>query len=350
MSTFDDIHEERIEQKFQAIEDKDVQANTSNPSIRATWYRELINLDLPPPKWTVDQLIIDAGINIISALPERFKTWFAFAIALSVANGDPLFGQFATMQTKVLIVDEESGPARLRQRLKMLGATEDTPIAIASYSGLKLTEQSANSLISYCRQNSIGLVIFDSLTRMHGADENTSREMAVVMGNFKQLAKANITVLIIHHNRKPSNNVANSGATEMRGSIEILAACDTNLSLDRRGQSPRITVTQNKNRDSSEIPAFNLEFHLEDDRCWFEYIGSQEQKKSKQEIAEALITGLLTSNQQMFQAEIILALKDSVGEKLVATTLLEMVAAGKLTPSKGARNKVYYQILRQPKK
>jgi hypothetical protein len=313
------------------------------PGVRPLWYGDFAKQDIPPPSWIVEKFIPDESITIISALPGQFKTWLAFDIAIQVALGKPLFDQFETKQTKVLIIDEESGPGRLRKRLQMLGATDDTPIAVASYTGFKLTEESANWLIAYCKAQDIGLIVFDSLTRLHNADENTAKEMSVVMGDFKRLAQAGLAVLLIHHNRKPGPN-RNDGGNAMRGSVEILAACDAQISMKRDGNSRTVKVTQNKNRDAEDVATFSLELTGDEDRCWFEYRGNMPKIKLKRELAEELITEVLTDNERLFQSEIIAKLGDSVGEKLAVQALGAMVERQILITSKGDKNKTYYQL------
>lgn len=331
------------EQKFQAIE-AEIDAPTNPeimPGIRPIWYSELAKMDLPPPSWVVDKLIPDEGVTVLSAAPASFKTWLVFDIAIQVAQGNALFGQFETNQTKVLIVDEESGLRRLRDRLQKLGITEDVPLATISKTFFKLTDNSAKLLAKSCKDAGIGLVVFDSLTRIHTSKENDAQEMATVMENLRRLAQAGIAVLLIHHDRKQGQGFrGKGGASEMRGSVEINAACDVQISIMRESGTNRIVVSQNKNRDAEEI-SFKLEVRNDDDRTWFEYRGD---KPSKRKLTEAEIIQLLTPGKRMYQGEIVAALKDSGGisEKTTREILSEMTEQHKLELSKGDKNKSYY--------
>lgn len=314
------------------------------PRVRPLWYKDFAKQDISPPSWIVEKFIPDESITILSALPAQFKTWLAFDIAIQVALGKPLFGQFEAKQTNVLIVDEESGPGRLRERLQMLGVTDEAPIAIASYSGFKLTEESANWLIAYCEAQSIGLIIFDSLTRLHDADENTAKEMSVVMGNFKRLAQAGLAVLLIHHDRKPGPN-KNDGANAMRGSVEILAACDAQISLKRSGNI--VTVTQNKNRDAEDLPPFSLELCNDGERWWFEYVGNVPKRIGKAERTDDAIRELLADDGPLFQEQIIDGLKtiEGVGgEKMIASRLKALLGTEELVRTVGASGKHVYEL------
>ncbi|HEU5187352.1 MAG TPA: AAA family ATPase [Candidatus Saccharimonadales bacterium] len=314
--------------------------------IHATWYKELATLDIPTPSWIVDKLVPDESITIISAPPEQYKTWLAFDIAIQVARGEPLFGHFSTKQTKVLVIDEESGLGRLRKRMQMLGITEETPVAVVSYQGFKLTEESAQALISYCEDRNIGLVVFDSLTRIHNGEENSAKDMSIVMGDLKRLAQAGIAVIVIHHNRKPSR-FGGGGANEMRGSGDIHAACDVQISIQRKAGTDVVTVSQNKNRDAPDLAPFNLEVVIDKDSLRFQYIGSASEKPVKADLTVAAILELLSDGELRFQKQIIAAIKgvDGVGgQQMIADRLKVLVEAGELVYSIGANGKHLYGL------
>jgi RecA-family ATPase len=154
------------------------------PGIRPIWAAELKQMDIPPPSWIVDHLISANGISIISSKPGTYKTMLAIEISKCVSEGQPLFGVFETKQTKVLILDEESGNGRLKKREAILSADEAN-IATLSFAGVNMSEDYAKAIIRYCSNNSIGLVVFDSLTRFHAAQENASQEMSEVLSYYQ---------------------------------------------------------------------------------------------------------------------------------------------------------------------
>lgn len=342
---------EQIEQKFQEIE---AEMNLSDsgtlskdeiaPGVSPMWYAELAKQDIKPPTWVVDKLIPDASITIISAPPAQYKTWLAFTIAVQVSSGEPVFERFETKKTKVLIVDEESGLARTRERLQRLGASDGTQIAVSSYSNFKIDEVNAKALIDYCKAQEIGLVIFDSLTRIHSGDENSAKDMSAVMGDLKRLAQVGIAVFLIHHNRKPGQ-FASKGANEMRGSGDILAACDVQISVKRKADSNIVTVFQNKNRDAPDLAPFDLAVSSDIDKLWFEYVGKAPKQPSKDEIADDAILELMADGISRVQGEIIAALKDIIAGNKVAKRLPILASEqGLLVRTVGANGRHIYQL------
>lgn len=231
---------------------------------------DLLNEEFPPEVWVVDQLIPDNGVTILAGAPGSFKTWLYMEIAVKVATGQPAFGHFETKQTSVLVIDEESGRRRLQNRFKQMGATEDSPIHILSRTGYKLQQLYVDAIIEKAHEVGAGLVIFDSFTRFtgEGADENSSGDMSKLMEFYRQLADEGLSVLILHHNRKETSNLA----LALRGSGDILAALDCHIAAMRSGQSQTVKLVQTKNRDVWEPKPFELRFH--ENASEFEYLCS----------------------------------------------------------------------------
>jgi RecA-family ATPase len=325
-----------------SMQDDNHIADEIAPGVSPMWYSELAKLDIPAPTWIVDKLIPDESISIISAPPAQYKTWLAFDLAIKVALGKSLFGQFETKQTNVLIVDEESGLARIRERLQKLGAPAATPIALSSYKNFQVAEASANSLIAYCNAHKIGLVVFDSLTRIHTGDENSAKDMSIVMGNLKRLVKEGVAVLLIHHNRKPGQ-FARGGANEMRGSGDILAACDVQISLKRKAGTNAVTVAQNKNRDAVDLAPFDLEINSDETSFWFEYLGNTPKQKSREEKLDEAIFVYLQNHGLSALRDIQVALK-GFGKTKIANRLVKLAGGDELTLTIGARGRKSFDL------
>ncbi len=167
---------------------------------------DLMQMEFPDNAWLVQDLIPAAGITAISGQPRSFKTWILFEIAIAVSSGEPLFGEYVTEQASVLIVDEESGLARIQRRLTQLHADHSLPVYFWALQEFKLEDAHVDMLIAYCQENGIELVIFDSLVRLHSQDENAAGQMAQVSGLLKRCTTQGITILLAHHNKKPGYN------------------------------------------------------------------------------------------------------------------------------------------------
>lgn len=76
-------------------------------------------------KWIVDGWLLESSVIMLAAPPERYKTWWAIDLAVSVATGLPFLGQEPVLQTgDVLIVQQEDFGARLINRFNMIESSK----------------------------------------------------------------------------------------------------------------------------------------------------------------------------------------------------------------------------------
>jgi predicted transcriptional regulator len=297
--------------------------------------------------WLVDGLIPVDGITIISALPGSFKTWILLDMAQSVASGTDLFGKLETKQGGVLIIDEENGERLLQQRLKKLGVDHELPIYFLSDADFRLNEDTVFEVIEYCDLYDIKLVTFDSLVRIHDANENDAKEMASVFRAMREITKRGITVVIAHHNRKPSGNSSNP-SHEMRGSSDILAALDCHLALARIDHKS-LLLTQTKVRLAEELPALELQVVSDEEKLELVYMGSLEPREDKREIARTVILAVLDAHEPgLNQRQLLDTLKrmhTAINARTLRSILEKMQEEGIIIKGQGQRNAYIYKLV-----
>lgn len=286
----------------------------------------------------------------MSAAPASFKTWIALELCLCIADEKPLFGEFKTYNCGVLVADEESGERMLQDRFKRLGAElpkepfDEPPIFYLSRIGREVDDEYIKELIAECAKNAIKVVIFDSLVRFHSARENDAGEMSKILNLFKVLNDNGITVLVLHHNRKGVG-----GAGEMvRGSSDILAACDVHLSITRKKR--KITIAQTKNRYMEELKPFTVELMQSGDRSSFSFYGYDDDQESQDnELAKSILSrisntpGLNKSQLISFVSEN----TDGVSLNHIAKVISELIKSGSIRTEQGAKNSLRLFVAKQ---
>ena len=248
--------------------------------------KDLMETKFPAQTWVVDRLIPASAITIVSGAPSSYKTWTLLKVALSVAKGESLFGQFPTEKTGVLIVDEEDGHSLLQQRLRSLNADKNLPVSFTPHKGFMLDDENVKRVLRSCKTYRVKLLIIDSLRRIHGSDENKSGDMAEVFRRLGKFTDAGIAVLITQHNRKPGAAFGGYG-NEMRGSSDILAAADCHIGVKRDGNS--VTLNQTKNRYAEELDPFKLLVVNDSKEFVFEYQG-QSREDGNRVLKEAILS------------------------------------------------------------
>lgn len=305
---------------------------------------EVLDMEVSEQKWLIRNLIPAGAMTVVSAPPNSFKTLSMTHLAICVATGKPLFGQFTTTKSGVLIVDEENGWRLVQQQLKMLGGCKGLPIRIRSRHNFKLSKENMDIILLDCKTYGLDTVIFDSLIDMHSANENDSGEMGQVMGHFKRLLAAEITVIVLHHDRKPGINSRGGGA-EVRGSGNIYAQADAHISLKRDGD--RLIVKPTKLRYAAQAKPFEVVVKYDETTFEFDYVGSSKQEAKDSRLRES-ITELLAEHSQLFKQEVEDKLREKGvpinGQKL-KDTLEGMLEDELIDTTKGIGNTHYYFLM-----
>lgn len=299
---------------------------------------ELMSQDYPDQEYIVDRLVPASSITILSGQSRSFKTYTLLDMALCVASGRPLFGQFATQETGILIIDEENGERLLQKRLKQLNATENLPIYVTSFGGFHLDDNHIEQVLNFCSEKNIGFIIIDALIRIHNADENSAKDMSKVFQKLRAFTKQDIAVLVTQHHRKMGANGDMGAGNNLRGSSDILAAIDSHIGVNRK-DNLYLTFTQDKQRYDVELDPFQVKVNVDDDGFQFEYLGLFRKPADKSAILYSAVIDSLTEHAELLQGE----LQEKLAERGVATNEHELrkllnrwVAEGALPqPKKG---------------
>ena len=296
----------------------------------------------PPISWVVEDLVSAGCLIVVAGRPGGLKTWIALDMGISTAAGEDWLGVFATAGRPVLFVDAENGPILLQQRLSGLlaarGHSSDLPFFIAEGRGLDLTRaQDQAKLTNWVHDLQPGLVILDNLRRLHSADENSSKEMAPVLGSLKRLATdSGASILFVHHLSKGVDDLEQA----IRGTGDIDAIVDGALGVEKKGRQNHVTVHHLKARWSEPVPDFDVRLVKgAADEIGLEYVPSS--SGSKLVAAKTQILAQLTKGSARRQD--ILADLGSTGikERTGAEALASLKKDGKVVRQPGGREAIY---------
>jgi len=302
---------------------------------------DIYNLDLPEQEWVVDRLIPDLGITAISGVPGAYKSWLSVSIAKSVDKGELLFGRFQCGVGPVLIVDLENNLRLIRDRLKLINLDGTSNVYYWKPPFQVDNDHDFKRLKQVVGDKKIKLLIFDSLVRIHGGDENDARSMSKVFKRLKELAGIGVAVVFIHHSRKQSFFNKSSIGESMRGSSDILAAIDSHLLLEKTKDG--LKVTQSKLRQDESIKPFNLKV-ITGDSFSFEFAGEVEEALDKLTQAREEIVRLLQAA-EMTRQGVIGGLKEVCGSVTTDKALKGLMAEKIIDRKSGANNQYTYYLV-----
>jgi hypothetical protein len=261
----------------------------------------LLTTEYPPARFILDPYFEMDAVNMISAPPNSWKSWFIFLLATAVAEGSELFNHFKTSQAKVMIVNEEDSPRSIQDRFRVLGITnKDLPIHFHVAQGLKIDPTFVTNIVKEMQATGCTVLFLDSLRSMHEAEENDSTEMQEILDHLKAIARNNITIVFTHHHRKKNPFEKESTSESARGSSAISAAISGHISLDEevRDGGTFLIVRHLKSKVTSKIEPVEIKISKMPltNTMDFEYQGkfkSSEKKieQSKEKIIELVKDG-----------------------------------------------------------
>ena len=175
---------------------------------------------VPPVDWVVENIVVAGEATLLVADGGAGKSFFAMALSLAVAGGEPFLGN-PVKQGRVMYVDEEGSPDLALQRLHQLGATDEQKrnLDYLNFVGVDLV-RFPEKLIEDVHATNPVLVVIDSHAKVaRMGEENSNNEMGRVWDDgFLKLARdTRAAVLVIHHT---SSYGGSRGATQIRNSAD----------------------------------------------------------------------------------------------------------------------------------
>jgi hypothetical protein len=282
----------------------------------------LLKTEFPEARYVVEHLFETGTINMLSAPPNKWKSWVVLLISICVGLGQKLFGFFNTEQQGVLIINEEDTGRLLQDRFKMLMESQES-IPVYFYIGkqIRLEEEFINKIVEEAEKKNVGLIIFDSLRSVHRADENSSKDMQLIIEQLKRITKTGRTVIFTHHNRKRfriGGNKEDDGE-ESRGSSAINAGIHGHLSCEeeKRDNSTYLIIRQPKLKADKKLEPFELRIEKNDTENTMRFIYEGEHK-DKEKVLNKTMENLLN-------------IYDTSNECLTIKNLVEMRVGGETT-------------------
>jgi replicative DNA helicase len=239
---------------------------------------DLLSREFPETQWLVTGLATRGGLVVIGGEPKTAKTWLGTEIAIAVATGTPVCGEFYATAGTVAYFYAEDLDRQVRNRTRALLAGADRRLAAGRFipqprgKFLDVTRDEDLALIvASCRRlGAIDLLVLDPLRDISSAAEDKSDEMGPVMRRLRLLGEIlRCTVAVVHHAAKASIDTAKRRPGQrLRGSGAIHGSTDSGIYLsDLESDDPHVF----KNTIDSEIKGarsaggFTVTLTVEDD-------------------------------------------------------------------------------------
>lgn len=236
-------------------------------------FSEFVEADFPID-WTLDGLLAQGGIGIVTGYPGTGKTQFCIQLGAYLATGAEKFLKWENAggkKRKVLFLSLEMSEAPLNHFMSQIARAYDdretlnrnflvAPLGVSLPLDQKQGQAFLNNLLETHMPD---VVVIDSLQRV--VSKELSDELAV-KGLFHYLAlarkKYGCAMVMVHHNRKQSAEAKKKAETtldDMYGSRFISADVDFIMSLHNDTPSSNVlTTTMLKNRLARTLEPFEM--------------------------------------------------------------------------------------------
>ncbi len=213
-------------------------------------------LNIPPTKWRVKHLFPDKGLAAIYGPSASGKSFLAFDLGVSIADGQPWFGLKTSACPVVYVILE--GQAGIQKRISawVKGRKRTIPDDFS----LVLDSVHLNNTDDVLRLAECipgGAVVFiDTLNRAApGADENSSKDMGEIIEGAAALSQlTDGLVVLVHHTGKDTSQ-------GMRGHSSLFAALDGAIEVKRTVSGRSWTIAKSKDGGDGKSTSFKLAIH-----------------------------------------------------------------------------------------
>jgi AAA domain len=230
--------------------------------------------EFPRIGWLVDEIWRMQGCGFVSGLPKTLKSFLGLDMAMAIVSNNSFLARKTSHPGAVIYVDAESTSSDLQERIRMLrlgrnlSQADIRDLVVCSRPRLRLDE-SLIELTYLMREVQPDLTYLDPLVRLHGLDENSSRDMNTLLSDLKGLgASYGSGICIVHHFGKPREGSSGPTGQRMRGSSDFHAWLDS--ALYTIGSKPNLKV-EFEQRSAAELEPmpFRVEFTTNQARVVF---------------------------------------------------------------------------------
>lgn len=169
----------------------------------------------PPVRWLAEGVFAMGDLIVLSGLGGLGKSFLTMWLALMMLRGEPEFLGFPLKQHgKILYVDQENPLDVVHDRLLKMGLDPSQHagrLRYLHYQGVRMDKE-PEKLIDEAVEFAPDLVVVDSLSRIHGVEENSVGEIAPLMSSLSEVARqSGACVILIHHHDKSGKGARGSG-------------------------------------------------------------------------------------------------------------------------------------------
>lgn len=213
------------------------------PTVRAGDLRE----SSASEEWLIRSIWSKGAAGLLGGSPKLGKSWLGLDMAVSVASGTPCLDRFEVEDAgPVLVYLAEDPLTAVRARIDAICQHRSLDLSrldlfAVDVPSLHLDVQTDRlRLEATLEKIRPRLLLLDPLIRMHSIDENSSHDVALLLGSLTRIQRRyGCAIVLVHHASK--RGAARPGEA-LRGSTDLHAWGGSNAYLQRRGEQTVLSL------------------------------------------------------------------------------------------------------------
>jgi hypothetical protein len=238
--------------------------------------------------------ILPEGVTLLVGRPKIGKSWWVLDLCIAVAGGTHAMGSIEPgVVGEVLYLALEDNQRRLKRRLKKLG--KEPPVRLQFHTEWARADRGGIEALREWREShpDARLIVIDTLAaiRPQGGPDGYSKDYTAIEGLQKLAGEMNISILVLHHDRKAE---AEDAFDTVSGTLGLTGAADAIMML-KRDPGSAMCVLHGRGRDIEE---FERGMSFSKETCIWRLLGDaseERQSKERRRIIEAIGTLLAES-------------------------------------------------------
>lgn len=210
--------------------------------------------DFQDIEWIIEDVVPRAQVGVIYGASGSGKTFFALDMACTVQRGAQWRGKHVEQADTFYIAAEAGNGIKKRIAAYLQHKGEGAMPWFVDYQPNLAMLESVHAISKSIklRSRSAGLIFLDTLALSHDGDENSSKDMSLVLRHCKILSDdTGALVILIHHTGKDESK-------GMRGSSSLYAGSDFVLEILVKGRDHTMYVDKLKDGERGAQFGFTL--------------------------------------------------------------------------------------------
>ena len=254
-----DSYYEKIKAKYnKVIADEKIQNQTQvNPTqVRQKLLSANDLKNLPQPNYLIKGILPATGISACYGPSGSGKTFLVTDLGISLSLGHDWYGRKSKKCPVTFVVLEGTGGLSKRFQAWENNFNQTIPDTVIVYIDTLslMTSNDVTQLAAELKNKGqqSGLIVIDTLNQTSpGADENSSKDMGLIIQNAQRLARETSShVMLVHHTGKDASK-------GLRGHSSLIAALDVAIEVKRDSSGRSWSI--NKSKDDADDGNYHFE-------------------------------------------------------------------------------------------